>query len=682
MKIFSAIFVFVLVLFIAGMTMCQPTGQQIKAIDPANMDLSVKPCDDFFHYANGTWLKNNSIPAAFDQWGSFNILADHNSDVLHVILEDAASDKSAPEGSNKKKIGDFFTTGMDSAAIEVLGWKPIAEDLNRIAALKNMEGVQTELARQQSMSMRSLFGFGSEQDPKNSTEVIGELHQGGLGLPERDYYLAEDTRSKKIREEYIKHIAAMFKLVGYDDVAASTTAQSIMTFETRLAKACRPLADLRDPDKNYNKMTQDQLSALVPSLQWTRFFTDLGWTNPGSVDVGQPEFFKEVNVMMGSVPLADWKNYLSWRIISSAANALSSPIVAENFHFRGTIMTGAKEMQPRWKRIREVIDRMMGEALGEVYVAKEFPPEAKVRALELVKNVRVALRQHILAISWMDDSTKQVALKKLDAIMVKIGYPDKWRDYSKLSIDRSSYLANIRHAANFAFNYEISKIGKPVDKTEWGMSPPTVNAYYNPSMNEIVFPAGILQPPFFNFKADDAVNYGGIGMVIGHEISHGFDDQGSKFDADGNLKVWWTSGTRNNFDERTTVLAKQFDAVVPIDSLHINGKATLGENIGDLGGLAISYTAMKNALQGKTVEPIDGFTPEQRFFLSFAQVWRRNVRPERLRMQLKTDVHSPAEYRVNASLPNLQAFYDAFGCGVTGAMYIAPEKRATIWNLK
>jgi putative endopeptidase len=364
--------------------MCQPTGQQIKAIDPANMDLSVKPCDDFFHYANGTWLKNNSIPAAFDQWGSFNILADHNSDVLHVILEDAASDKSAPEGSNKKKIGDFFTTGMDSAAIEVLGWKPIAEDLNRIAALKNMEGVQTELARQQSMSMHSLFGFGSEQDPKNSTDVIGELHQGGLGLPERDYYLAEDTRSKKIREEYIKHIAAMFKLVGYDDVVASTTAQSIMTFETRLAKACRPLADLRDPDKNYNKMTQDQLSALVPSLQWTRFFTDLGWTNPGSVDVGQPEFFKEVNVMMGSVPLADWKNYLSWRIISAAANALSSPIVAENFHFRGTIMTGTKEMQPRWKRIREVIDRMMGEALGEVYVAKEFPPEAKIRALELV----------------------------------------------------------------------------------------------------------------------------------------------------------------------------------------------------------------------------------------------------------------------------------------------------------
>ena len=345
-------------------------------------------------------------------------------------------------------------------------------------------------------------------------------------------------------------------------------------------------------------------------------------------------------------------------------------------------MSGTKEMQPRWKRIREVIDESMGEALGEVYVAKEFPPEAKIRALELVKNIKASLREHIIAITWMDDTTKQAALKKLDAIAVKIGYPDKWRDYSKLSIDRTSYLENIRRAAHFALEREINKIGKPVDRTEWGMTPPTVNAYYNHSMNEIVFPAGILQPPFFNFKADDAVNYGGIGVVIGHEISHGFDDQGSKFDAEGNLKVWWTSETRKKFDERTTVLAKQFDAVVPIDSLHINGTATLGENIGDLGGLAIAYTALENTLTEKTREMVDGFTPEQRFFISYAQIWRRNVRPERLRMQLKTDVHSPAEFRVNTSLPNLQAFYDAFGCGTNGAMYLSPEKRALIWNLK
>jgi putative endopeptidase len=369
-------------------------------------------------------------------------------------------------------------------------------------------------------------------------------------------------------------------------------------------------------------------------------------------------------------------------VVNNSAGALSSPFVAESFHFRGTIMTGAKEMLPRWKRVRAVVDRGLGEAVGEVYVGKTFPPEAKSRALELVKNIKIALREHINAIGWMDDSTKQAALKKLNAIVVKIGYPDKWRDYSKLEIDRTSYLADIRRSSQFACNREIDKIGKPVDRTEWGMTPQTVNAYYDPSMNEIVFPAGILQPPFFDFKADDAVNYGGIGVVIGHEISHGFDDQGSKFDAEGNLKVWWTSETRKNFDGRTTVLAQQFDAVIPIDSIHINGKATLGENIGDLGGLAIAYTALKNTLKRKTVELIDGFTPEQRFFLSFAQVWRRNVRPEQLRMQLKVDVHSPAEFRVNASLPNLQAFYDAFNCDKTGAMYLPPEKRAMIWNLK
>jgi putative endopeptidase len=455
-----------------------------------------------------------------------------------------------------------------------------------------------------------------------------------------------------------------------------------MTFETQLAKASRKRVDLRDPDKNYNKMTQEQLTALAPAFDWKRYFTDLGWSNPGSVDVGQPEFLKEVNIMLGTVPIETWKNYLRWRIVSNSANSLSSAFVAENFHFRGTIMTGAKEMQPRWKRIRGGMDYLLGEAVGEVYVAKAFPPEAKARALELVNNIKLALREHINTITWMDNATKQAALKKLDAIVVKIGYPDKWRDYTKLTIDRTSYLENVRHAAHFAMQREIDKIGKPVDRTEWGMSPQIVNAYYNPSMNEIVFPAGILQPPFFNFKADDAVNYGGIGVVIGHEISHGFDDQGSKFDAEGNLKMWWTPETRKKFDERTGMLAHQFDGFVPIDSLHVNGSMTLGENIGDLGGLAIAYTAMENTLKGKKVEPIDGFTPEQRFFLSFAQVWRRNVRPERLRMQVKTDFHSPAELRVNGSLPNLQAFYDAFGCGQDGKMYLAPEKRALIWNLK
>jgi putative endopeptidase len=677
MKFFSTFTAAVLLLVTSAIG--QDAAKQSKPIDPANLDTSIKPGNDFFHYANGVWLKNNPIPAAFDQWGSFNILADHNSDVLHEILDDAANDKSAPAGSNKKKIGDFYATGMDSAAIEALGFKPIEGELNRIAAIQDIDGIQKEIALLHSEYNQVLFGFGSEQDPKNSTEVIGEIHQGGLGLPDRDYYFAKDARSKTIRDEYVKYIIAMFKLIGIDDAMASTSAQSILAFETQLAKASRTRAALRDPDKNYNKMTQDELKKLAPSFLWTHFFTEIGWAAPGSVDVGQPEFFQQIDTLVKTAPLADWKNYLRWKVLNTAASVLSSPFVAESFHFRGTILTGAKEMQPRWKRIRGVIDGMLGEALGEVYVAKAFPPEAKARALELVKNIRLALRQHIAQLTWMDDTTKQAAVKKLDAITVKIGYPDKWRDYSSLKIDRASFVENIRSSERFAFQFELNKIGKPVDKTEWGMTPPTVNAYYNPSLNEIVFPAGILQPPFFDFKADDAVNYGGIGVVIGHEITHGFDDQGSKFDAEGNLKSWWTEDTRKNFDARTAVLQKQFDAYVPIDSLHINGTQTLGENIADLGGVALSYTALQNALKGKTIEKIDGFTPEQRFFLSFAQVWRRNVRPERLRLQVKTDFHSPAEYRVNGTLPNVQEYYDAFGVQPTDALYLAPDKRALIW---
>ena len=682
MKASSLILSFLFAALFVGTVNAQNTARQSKPIDPANIDASVKPCDDFFRYANGTWIKNNPIPPAFDQWGSFNILADQNSDVLHGILEDAAADKSAPAGSNRQKIGDFYASGMDSAAIEARGWKPIANDLARIAAITDAAGVRAEIVALHSVNIPTLFGFGSEQDPKNSTEVIGEVHQAGLGLPDREYYLAEDARSKNIREEYVKHMTAMFKLVGDNPDAAAAAARSVLAFETRLAKASRTLAELRDPDKNYNKMTEDQLAALAPKVEWKRFFVDLGWKNPGSVDVGQPEFFKEVNAMLESIPIADWKNYFRWKVLSNSAAALSSPFVAENFHFRGTVLTGAKEMQPRWKRIRGVVDALIGEALGEVYVAKEFPPEAKARALDLVNNIKLALRQHITAVSWMDDETKQAALKKLDAIVVKIGYPDKWRDYSSLNIDRSSFLENIRRANHFAVEREINKIGKPVDRTEWGMTPPTVNAYYNPSMNEIVFPAGILQPPFFDFRADDAVNYGGIGVVIGHEITHGFDDEGSKFDAEGNLKMWWTPETRKQFDARTEVLAKQFDGFVPIDTLHIDGKRTLGEDIADLGGVALAYTALQNASQGKNAATIDGFTPEQRFFLSFAQVWRRSVRPERLRMQIKTDFHSPAEYRVNGILPNLQAFYEAFNCDKNCAMYLSPEKRALIWNLK
>jgi putative endopeptidase len=673
---------FVVLFIAASVSTAQNVKEQTKPIDPANMDLSVRPCDNFYEYANGTWLKNNPIPPAYSSWCSFTELAERNNDVLLGILKEAAKDQAAPEGSNRRKIGDFYATGMDSATIESLGWQPIAADLKAIDAITGIAGVQAEVAHLHAEGVGGLFGFGSGQDLKNSSQVIGQLRQGGLGMPDRDYYVSDDARSKKLREEYTNHIAAMFRLVGKDEVTATGTADSIVVFETELAKASRTRVERRDPDKNYNKMNQEQLDSLTPAIAWNKFFVGAGWSDPSDVNVGQPEFFKEVNAMMKEVPLSTWKEYLQWQVISDAAPYLSSPFVDENFRFYGTELTGAKELQPRWKRIKTVIDRRMGEALGQLYVAKVFPPEAKARAMEMVNNLKAAMREHIKNLPWMDDVTKQAALKKLDAFTVKIGYPDKWRDYSSLHVDRSSYFANVRHAFEFAERYDISKIGKPVDRTEWGMTSPTVNAYYSPTRNEIVFPAGILQPPFFDFKADDAVNYGGMGAVIGHEISHGFDDQGSKFDGEGNLESWWSPSTRKKFEERTAVLVKQFDGYVAIDTLHVNGKLTLGENIGDLAGLSISYTALENSLKDKTIQVIDGFTPEQRFFLSWAQVWRRNARPEQVRLQVRTDPHSPAEFRTNGPLADLQEFYDAFHCDGTGKMYIPPDERAKIWNYR
>ena len=667
---------------LTSMAAAQDLTSQSKPIDPQNMDLSVKPCDDFNQYANGTWIKKSSIPPAFSQWGSFTELGERNNDVLHAILEDAAKDRTALHGSNRQKIGDFYATGMDSATIESLGWKPIEGDMERVDAIKDVAGIEAELARLHTFGAGGLFNFGSGQDLKNSAEVIGQLSQGGLGMPDRDYYIAGDEKSKKLRDDYGAYMTAMFKLVGVDDANAAASAKSVMDLETRLAKVSRTRVERRDPDKNYNRMSQKDLAALAPSFEWKRFFVEVGWSNPADVNVGQPEFFKEVNTMLGDVPVESWKNYLKWRILNSAAPSLSSAFVNEHFKFHGAALTGAKELQPRWKRIKSVVDGLMGEALGELYVAKAFPPQAKARAMEMVNNLKQAMREHITKIEWMDDSTKAAALKKLNAFGVKIGYPDKWRDYSSLWIDRLSYVEDVRRAAGFATQFQINKIGKPVDKTEWGMSPPTVNAYYSSNRNEIVFPAGILQPPFFDFNADDAVNYGGMGGVIGHEISHGFDDQGSKFDAEGNLKMWWTQQTRKKFDERTGILAKQYDGFVAIDTMHVNGKLTLGENIGDLGGLAIAFTALENSLKGKKVELIDGFTPEQRFFLSWAQVWRRTVRPEQLRLQVKTDPHSPANFRVNGPIVNLQAFYDAFHCDRQGAMFLPAEKRALVWNYR
>ena len=671
--------IFLATLAIAACLEARQSTEKMPALDPANMDHSVQPCVDFYHYANGTWLKRNPIPPEFSRWGSFQILAEKNTLVLRGILEEAARNTASPVGSNGQKIGDLYFTGMDTTTIEALGWKPIEADLRRIAAIKDVAGVQEELAWLHINGVGGVFGLFANQDQKNSTQMIAQLGQGGLGLPDRDYYVSEDPKLKQNREDYVAHVTAMFKLLGDDAKIARQSASTVLAFETRLAKASFTRVERRDPEKNYNKMTQAQLSALTPEFGWDKFFGAVGLQNPGDVIVGQPPFFKEVNAMLGDVPLNDWKTYLRWRVVSAAAPALSSAFVEENFRFNGTVLTGTKALQPRWKRISQVINGTMGEALGELYVARAFSPQAKVRANEMVKNLLASMREHIEGLDWMDETTRAAALKKLSTFSVKIGYPDKWRDYSGLTIDRSSYLGNLRRAAQFNVRYNLAKVGKPVDRTEWGMTPPTVNAYYSATRNEIVFPAGILQPPFFNADADDAVNYGGMGAVIGHEISHGFDDQGSKYDAEGNLKMWWTPETRKKFEERTALVVRQFDDYVAIDSLHVVGKLTLGENIGDFAGLSIAYSALEKTLAGQPKKMIDGFTPEQRFFLAWAQIWRTNSTPEALRLQVRTDSHSPARFRTNGPLSNIPAFYEAFGCGDGSPMVRPQPVRPKIW---
>jgi putative endopeptidase len=666
-------------LFAASLLTTAQTKQTLP-IDPANIDRTVDPCDDFYRFANGNWLKNNPIPAEFSMWGSFNELNEKNSLVLKQILESAAADKKAKNGSNRQKIGDMYAMGMDSASIEKLGASPIAGDLKRIDAISDAAGVKNEIAYLHTIGVRVLFGFFATQDEKDSKSVIGQLSQGGLGLPDRDYYIAADEKSKKIREEYELYVANMLTLAGDDAAVAKTHAALVMALETQLAKASFTRVERRDAEKNYNKRTLAELEQMTPNFSWKEYFSARNAPNIPVVNVGQPPFFAEVNAMFAAVPVAEWKEYLRWKVIASAAPSLSSAFVAEHFRFTGKVLTGAKEMQPRWKRILGVINGTMGEALGELYVAKTFTPEAKKKAGAMVDNLIAAFREHInTKLDWMDDSTRTAALHKLSSFTVKIGYTDKWEDYSSLKIDRKSYLENIRRANAFSQQQDLATIGKPVDRTKWGMTPQTVNAYYNSNLNEIVFPAAILQPPFYDPNADDAVNYGGMGSVIGHELTHGFDDEGSKYDAEGNLKEWWTTGTRKRFEERVAVLEEQFNSFVAIDSMHVNGKLTSGENIADLGGLSIAYTALQHVLDKKpNLQMIDGLTPAQRFFLSWAQVWRRNYRDEALRLQVRTDPHSPGMFRTNGPISNMQEFFDAFGCK-DGTLVRPVAERAKIW---
>ena len=649
------------------------------AINPANMDKSVLPGNNFFEYVNGGWIKNHPVPPQYSQYGAFTVLYENNQKELKDLIDEIAKSKDATEGSNKQKIRDFFNSGMDTAEVEKLGAKPIEAEMTAIQNLKNLKGVQKEIAFMHTSGVHPLFYFYAGADDKNSSMDIANLYQGGLGLPDVDYYLKNDPASKKLRGEYVDHIAKMFVIYGNSEKVATEKAKDAFDLENELAKTSFTRLERRVPENNYNKMPIAELQKISPAMNWKAYFTDLGLKNPGEINVGQLRFFKGLSKIMAKTSLSQWKAYLEWKLLSDAAPFLSHPFVQENFNFYGKTMSGQPEMRPRWKRVLGTTSSGMGEALGQLYVAKYFPPESKERMVKLVNDLRTAFAGRIKKLDWMSEATKQKALEKLAAITVKIGYPDKWRDYSKLTIVPDNYFQNVMNASKFAFEFNLNKVGKPVDKTEWGMTPQTVNAYYNPSNNEIVFPAGILQPPFFNKNADDAVNYGAIGVVIGHEMTHGFDDQGRKYDKEGNMNNWWTKEDIKRFKEKTEKLAELYDHYTLLDSLHVNGQVTMGENIADLGGLNIAHDAYLSTLNGKTPEPIDGFTADQRFFMSYAQVWRQSIRPQELAQRLKTDVHSPGEARVNIPPFNLDSFNKDFNIKPGDKLYIPPQERARIW---
>jgi putative endopeptidase len=655
------------------------TTVPIKYIDSANFDFKVKPTDNFYLYANGNWLKNNPIPASESRWGSFSEIQEFNYKALRELL-DHASKTPAAKGSNTQKIGDFYLSGMDSLAAEKRGYDEIKPDFARVEKIATIDDILNEVAYQHTIGDQPLFYFYADQDAKNSARIVPQVYQGGLSLPDKDYYFKTDERSVSIREKFVTHVEKMFMLIGENENDAKAHAQQIMTLETKLATASMSRVEQRDPEKVYNKLSINDFGKQTPLMVWRTLMSKMyveGWD---TLIVGQPKFFEAVNTELHATPINEWKTYFRWHILNGSASVLSSAFVNENFAFSGKVMSGQKENKPRWKRVLATVDGNLGEILGIEYVNKYFKPEAKVRMLELVNNLQKTYAERIKQLTWMSDPTKQKALQKLNAFIKKIGYPDKWRDYSSIVINKNSYVKNIQSCAAFEYKRNIAKLGKPVDKKEWGMTPPTVNAYYNPGFNEIVFPAGILHFPFFDFGADDAVNYGGIGAVIGHEMTHGFDDQGSQYDAEGNLRMWWTDEDKRKFDTLTNGVVKQFDAYTVLNgTMHVNGKLTVGENIADLGGVSISYAAFKKTTQGKGNAKITGFTPDQRFFLSWAQVWRSNVTDEATALRINTDPHSPGMYRCNGPLTNFKPFYDAFGVKQGDGMWKPESERVLIW---
>ena len=646
------------------------------AIDKNNMDLSINPADDFFRYANNNWLKNNPIPEEYTSFGAFTEIDQRNELLIQGIIDEVSKDANATQGSVAQKIRDFYNSGMDTVAINERGYSELLPFFEKIDGMTDKAQLAEVLGTMHRNHLGGFFNAGGGTDPKNAEMVIMHLFQGGMSLPDRDDYF--DEASQEMREEFVKHVAKMFELTGTDPESAAKKAQDILALETKLAEKSLTRVERRDPVRTYNKRSIVELQASTPVFQWNTYFKTVGAPQFDSLNVGMPDFIAGLNSIILNTDLEVIKDYLKWKTITNSATLLSDDLSDEDFNFFSKYLYGQEVQQPRWRLVLNATDGCLGEAVGQLYVEKYFPAEAKERMENLIANLKIALGERIKALDWMSAETKDKALYKLSCMNVKVGYPNKWKDYTDFNVTPESYFKNILAYYQFENAIEMAKIGKPVDKEEWFMTPQTVNAYYSPDMNEIVFPAGLLQPPFFNQTADDAVNYGGIGVVIGHEMTHGFDDQGCQYDEKGNLNNWWTEEDATKFKERTQQLVKLFNEF-ELRGNHINGELTLGENIADLGGLNIAWDAYQMTDEAKANKDIDGFTPAQRFFISYGTIWRNNIRDKALERRIKEDVHSPAEARVNRTLGSMPHFYEAFVVTPENKMYIAPEERAAIW---